>query len=294
MSQMQKEEARASESLGFNFALLKSGSVILGVLYAITLILMIPVFSSMGLSFNNMLVRSAMILLSVVIIHFSINGLYYMFVTVPLILTGLFFVGGWAIWLFTPFAFIVVDIIASIFGAFGFAGFIQTQNISEFFTRIGQTCMGIGTGIWWLTKKVKDINYPALLIYIITLTLAGLFTSSIQFSYPILFLLLWATVSYKINEDPRFDANEQLKTVMKIVISLALVIGTFKNIFLSNNTWYGEKSFGLILYSGVVFLAVSYGIWRPQKILKQLPKGVRNILMKFIKDMSKFVFIKLG
>ncbi len=154
--------------------------------------------------------------------------------------------------------------------------------------------MGIGTGIWWLTKKVKDINYPALLIYIITLTLAGLFTSSIQFSYPILFLLLWATVSYKIHEDPRVDANEQLKTVMKIVISLALAIGTFKNIFIANNTWYGEKSFGLMLYSVVVFLSVSYGIWRPEKILKQLPKGAKSILMKFIKDMSKFVFIKLG
>ena len=131
MSQMQKEEARASESLGFNFALLKSGSVILGVLYAITLILMIPVFSSMGLSFNNMLVRSAMILLSVVIIHFSINGLYYMFVTVPLILTGLFcrrmgYMVIYTICLYSSRYY------CKYIWCFWLYGFIQTQNISEF------------------------------------------------------------------------------------------------------------------------------------------------------------------
>lgn len=284
----------ASKFLGFNFALLKSGSAILGVLYALTLLLMIPVFSSMGLSFDNMLVRAGMIVLSIVIIHFSINGLYYMLVTVPLVLTISFFVVGWAIWLFTPFVFIFVDIFASVLSVFGLGDLLKTQNLSDFWTRIGQTFMGIGTGIWWLTKKVKDINYPALLIYIIALTLVGLFTSSIQYSYPVIFLLLWATVSYKIHEDPRFNANEELSIVMKIVISLALLIGAFKNIYVANNTWYGEKSFGLIIYSILTFLAVSYGVWKPKKILKLLPKEARKLLKSLIENMSKFVFIKLG
>ncbi|SHJ47909.1 hypothetical protein [Tepidibacter formicigenes] len=293
-SEENQGQAKKSLALGSWLAKLQSGSAILGVLYVLVFLFMIPVFVSQGFSFDSMLAKSGIIVVSIVIVHFLVNGLYYMLVTIPVILAVITFIFGWLIWLGTPFFFSVFDMFFNAFNlATGLSSSFGTGNLVEFLTRLGQTFMGIGTGIWWIAKKVKEIDYAALYIYIVMLGLLGLVSGFISFGFPIVFLILWATLSYKIHENPNVDSNEQLALVMKIVGCLSMLIGTMNNINIANNTWYGEKSYGLIAFSVISFLSVSFGICKPDKLLNVVSKDVKEHFKKFIKKMGEFIFLKI-
>ncbi len=274
-----------AQNLGKNWGLIQSGSVLTGILYALVFLLMIPTFINLGYTFDDMLINTGLIIASILIVHFLINGFYYLLVAVPLVLAVIFAILGWFIWLNTPLLFTFVDALLGFFN-------ISTTNLCEYLTRIGQSLMIFGGGLWWLVKKAKDINYAAIYIYIIILGLLGIFSGLIYPSISILFLIFWATLSYKIHENPNINTNNQLKLLFKVVASLSILLATYRNINFANNTWYRETSYGLIIYSIIVFLLVSFGIWKPKTILKVIPAEAQNIGKRVFELTKKFVYIK--
>lgn len=276
--------------LGKNLGLIQSGSVLTGILYVLIFLLMIPTFMNKGYNFDDMLINSAIILLSIIIVHFFINGLYYFVVAIPFVASVIFVVLGWVIWLNTPLVFALAELILSPLAIF--MDISDLTNLSEYFTRIGQTFMTIGGGLWWIVKKAKDIDYAALYIYMIILAILGILSGFINPSISILFIIFWATLNYKIHENPNVNSNDQLKLLFKVVASLAILTATVKNLYQANNTWYGETSYGLIIYSIVMFLLVSFGIWKPDTIKKHIPKEGRYIVKKTIILFQKFIFLK--
>lgn len=281
-----KEKTHA-ENLGRNWGLIQSGSVLTGILYALIFLLMIPTFMSAGYTFDDMLINTGLILASVLIVHFLTNGLYYLIIAVPFIIAVVSAVLGWFIWLHTPLVFSIAELTIGLF--FDGADF---SSLSEYFTRIGQSLMMFGGGLWWLVKKAKDINYAAIYIYIIVLGLIGIFSGFVSPSITIIFIIFWATLSYKIHENPNVNTNEQLELLFKVVASLAILFATSKNIYYANNTWYGEVSYGLIIYSIVIFLLVSFGIWKPKVIKKYIPSEVQKIGKRIIILAKQFIFLK--
>lgn len=276
--------------VGKNWGMIQSGSVLTGILYSIIFLLMIPTFMNQGYTFDNMLINTGIMLLAAIIIHFLINGLYYLIIVVPLIMAVIFAVGGWLIWLFTPFLFSSIQLILVPLGILLDIN-LDFANLSEFCTRVGQTFMIFGGGLWWIVKKAKDINYAAMYIYIIIIAILGVVSGFISPSITILFIIFWATLSYKIHENPNVDVNKQLGYLFKVVANLAILFATFKNLYYANNTWYGETSYGLVIYSIIVFLLVSFGIWKPGIIKKYIPVEGQNIARKLLKLFQKFVFL---
>jgi len=281
------QEKTQAENLGKNWGLIQSGSVLTGILYALIFLLMIPTFMNLGYTFYDMLINTGLMLLSVLIVHFLINGLYYLIVAVPLVIAVISAFLGWFIWLNTPLVFSVAELTIGLF--FDGSNF---GSLSEYFTRIGQSLMMFGGGLWWLVKKAKDINYAAIYIYIIMLGLLGIFSGFISPSITIIFIIFWATLSYKIHENPNVNTNEQLALLFKVVASLAILFATLKNIYYANNTWHGEISYGLIVYSIVVFLLVSFGIWKPKAIIKYIPVEGQNIVRRVLLLLKQFIFLK--
>lgn len=284
-----KNEAR---KLGSNFGKLQSAAVLTGVLYAIVFLLMIPFYINQGFELSSMIGLSVLIVLSALIVHFLLNGLYYMLVVVPLVFAGIFGVLGWLIWITAPM------IIGSLMTVISVVDIIDIMDfdsgwIIESFTRIGQTMMFICGALWWFVKKGKDINYAALWIYLIILGMTGVASGFINPSLSYIFLLFWAVISYKIHEHPTVDTNSQLSLVFKIVASLTIIIATMKNVSMASNTWYGEMNYWVVMYSAIVFLAVSFGIWAPGKLGKLLPQNILKFGGNLFNKFKSLLFVRV-
>lgn len=277
-----------STKLGKCVGMLKSASVLTGVMYAIVFLLTIPFYMNRGYNFDSIFIITAAVVIAALIVHFLLNGLYYLVVVLPLVLSAVFFISGWLIWLNVP---VIIGPFISLLEVIPFLD-VELGWVMEYFTRLGQTSMAIGGAMWWLVKKAKDINYAALYLYLIVLGLLGLISGIINPNLTVLFLIFWGTISYKIHEHPTVDTNNQLAVVFKIVSTLAILIATFKNFSYANNNWYGESSIGIIAYSAFIFLCISFGIWNPKKVFKMVPAVIKPIGGKIYDTIRDSIYLK--
>ncbi len=274
-----------AKKLGVNFGKLQSAAVLTGVLYAMVFILMIPMYLNQGNTIDSMLKLSGLLVLSALIVHFMLNGMYYLLVALPLIMAGITGVLGWIIWINAPLMVGSITTLVSLFD-------VDISWMIEYATRIGQTMMFVSGGLWWLVKKGKEIDYAALYIYLIILGMIGVTSGFISPSLSYVFLLFWAVISYKIHEHPTVDTNTQLALIFKIVASLSILIATVKNVSIASNTWYGEMNYFALLYSAIIFLAVSFGIWSPGKFKRLMPKSVLELSGKMLNSFKGLLFVK--
>lgn len=271
-------------NLGKNMGKIKSASVLTGLMYAIVFILMLPFYMNQGYQFDSILKITGVFVASAIIVHLILNGLYYLMIVVPLIMAVLIGGAGWLIWVNAP---LLIGVFVSTFSIFD----IDLSWMIESATRIGQTMMALAGGIWWIVKKGKEINYAALYIYLIILAMIGITSGFINPSITYVFLMFWAVVSYKIHEHPTVDTNSQLSIIFKIVASLSILIATLRSISFARLTWYGETNDLVVIYAMLVFLAVSFGIWAPQKLLKLLPSSLIKRIQSLIDIIKKAVYL---
>jgi len=274
--------------LGKSVGILKSASVLTGVLYAIVFIVMIPFYMNQGMTFDNVFLLTGALVLTALIVHVLLNGLYYLIIALPLLFSAIFFGLGWFIWLNVPLIVGPVEMILELIP------YIDAEMgwMMEYFTRVGQSMMAFGGALWWLVKKSKDINQAALYVYLLILALAGIGCGLISPSLTVLFLIFWMTISYKIHEHPTVDTNEQLSVLFKVVATLSLLIATLRNYASASNTWYGETSIGIAAYSILIFLVVSFGIWNPKRIINSVPASIKPIGVKIGELVKSSIFIK--
>lgn len=276
------------ERLGKNMAKIKSASVLTGVLYALVFIIIMPFAMNKGVTFDDVLLVAGILVLSALVVHFLLNGLYYMIISLPLLLSAVLFASGWVIWINAPIIIGSMDMLLSLIPFMD----IEIGCMMEYMTRVGQSMMGLAGVFWWLVKKGKDINQAALYVYLLILSILGVASGLISSSLNVLFIIFWLTISYKIHEHPTLDTNEELGVLFKIIATLSLLVGTSNNFLSSFNSWHGEFSFGVITYSILVFVLVSFGIWNPKKLIKFIPSSVKPVTNKIFDLVKSSIFIK--
>lgn len=278
----------------------KQPAVFLGVIYLISFILILPFALKTS---GGVLTQAKLLLIATIatgLVHILLNWLYCLVVAVPLVMSAVLFIIGGLIWLFAPLNGIILDLVfkmvfglfeAIVGGAFSFSGSIG--YLIEFTSRCGQTIMVLSGGLWWLVQKAKDINYKAIAIYLIALAIYGIFSGVTSISGLLMFLVIWAIVYYKISEDGQLP---DLKTVFKIVATIAIIFGTFSiKVVNTSYIFYNSNSFDTLAYNNflkvyklglaVILLTCT---WAPLKAAKLLPEHIK----KYLKSLS-FIKIKL-
>ncbi|MBO8128950.1 MAG: hypothetical protein H0Z39_07095 [Peptococcaceae bacterium] len=274
---------------------LRDGSLLLGVLYLIVFLLVLPFWvahapSQVG---HNMIVLLAMVT-ALLLVHIFLNWAYYALVAVPAIAAiGLFVVGA-CLWVATPMVmaplaalfgmfsggFGVADLGGMIAGKFFGAGGQLVAGMSETISRFGQLLMIIAGWFWWLNDKLRSINYKALGFYLLGLASLGYTTGIASTEGLIVFLYVWLWITYRIEE--RQDMPN-LVLVYKIIASVPVVVKALHYISLDN---VGLAYYGLIISGGL--LAV---IWQFSWLVSQAPEGVRNVLQFLLERGDKTFFV---
>lgn len=292
---------------------MKSPSILLGILYGVCFLVMLPIQLSKIRSIGGLFSAILFAIIPVLIVHFLLNFLYYLVISIPLVMSIVISSIGLFIWLFAPLQGLFIDIIMNIINiAFLTLGdnifsFNKSLNyIVDFISRFGQTLMIMGGWLWWLVKKAKDINHVALYAYIIFLSFLGILSGIIQPTYTIIFLLLWATLAIRVKEN---DSLPDLKLLFKIVANISIFIAMFRTQLVTSSDFNlisnlfsgGRKTFFnsngynnfIYVYSSIIFLLVTFGIWKPNLILSKLPNKLKN-KFESIKELAvKYSFFKV-
>ncbi|MBT1278951.1 hypothetical protein VTU32_06525 [Thermoanaerobacter sp. CM-CNRG TB177] len=283
---------------------LKDPAVFLGIMYFISFIITLPI----ALKYRGGVLNYAeFLLVSIVaigLVHIFINWLYYLTVTIPLIMSVIFFVVGWIMWLFTPFIGGIIDIffsalnfaLTSVFN-FSYSGGGTLNYFSEFMTRFSQTLMAIGGALWWLVKKAKDIDYKALAVYLVSLSLFGIISGFLSTPGLVMFLVVWAVVDLKIRGDKNIP---EMQTIFKVIATIAILFNAYSARLINNAIIFqplGGGTFDSIAYENFLKL-YNIGLailmllctWFPNKIIDMLPDKARIYIDLIYKRVS---FIKI-
>lgn len=197
---------------------IRSPAILAGALYAFAFVLLLPFALAQR---QGVLTFAEIVLLAVLAalgVHFLLNWIYYLVVIVPALMASVFFVIGLAIWLTAP----LVNVFNILGEAFGIPLSSLMQPISEFITRLGQTGMIIGGGLWWLTQRLGRVNYQALVVYIMALVVVGLLLGAIEPSTVVVSLLFWGVVYLRIQGEQ--DVG-QLRTLFQALATLLILVG---------------------------------------------------------------------
>ncbi|MDQ0287739.1 hypothetical protein SAMN02745218_01204 [Desulfofundulus australicus DSM 11792] len=260
---------------------IKDGSVILGILYFISFLLVLPFWLSEAPSEID--IRAVLLLATVSAIfltHMFLNWAYYALIVVPAIAASCLFTLGAFIWVTTP---LIVAPIQAIFGMFGsgfgadmgnmiagrFMGAFGSMftGLGESISRTGQLLMIISGWFWWLNDRLRNIDYKALGFYLLCLAVLGFATGIPSMEGIIVFLYVWLWFTYKIQNK---EGLPNLTLVFKIVASLAVLL-KFPYYFSMASSNPGLGFYGVSVSSGLLVL-----IWKFEWLLSKSPEGIRR------------------
>ncbi|WIV11082.1 hypothetical protein [Proteiniborus sp. MB09-C3] len=310
---MGKSTAKQIHKISGLISELKNPSILLGVLYGICFLIMLPIQLSKTSSVGNLFLAILYSIIPILIVHFLLNFLYYLVISIPLIMSIVIASIGLFIWLFAPLQGVILDTILNVINLALLTLGDDIFNVSgslnyyiEFVSRLGQTLITIGGGLWWLVKKAKDINYVALYAYIIFLSFLLILSGIIQPSYTIIFLILWATLAIKVKEN---DSLPDLKLLFKIVANISIFVAIFRTqlitvsnlssisnlLSINRKTFFNSNGYNyfVFIYSSIIFLLTTFGIWKPNIILTKMPSKMKKIV-EYIKGLAvKYFFFKI-
>lgn len=277
----------------------KDGSVLLGVLYFIAFLLILPFWLNEA---SSQIGPKAALLLAMVaallLVHILLNWAYYALVMVPAIAAIALFVIGASVWVTAP---LVMAPVQAIFGFFsgglfggsgieGIAGAITggfmkglgtvVSGATESISRFGQLLMVVAGWFWWLNDRLRSIDYKALGFYLLCLAALGFVTGTTTLEGLIVFLYVWLWITYRLEGKEGFP---QLGLVFKIVASLVVLLRV-PYYFTLDNTGLGI--YGTLL-SGA-FLAV---VWKFNWLVTEAPEGVRKFVLYLVERGNKAFFV---
>lgn len=271
----------------------KDGSILLGILYFLSFLLLLPFW----LSSNSALETKAVLLLAAITAflatHIFLNWTYCALVVVPAVAAVGLFIVGTVIWVTTPLAMAPIE---ALFGAFsgGFGGGIANlvagramggfgtlvSGASDTISRIGQLLMVISGWFWWLSDRLKNIDHKALGFYLICLAILGFSTGMASLGGVIVFLYVWLWITYRLEGKNDFP---QLGIIFKIVGSV-IVLTKAPQYFVFNNVGLGF--YGLCVSGGLLAL-----IWKMRWFLEEAPEGVRKVALYLVERGDKTFFM---
>lgn len=272
----------------------KDASVLLGILYFVSFLLLLPFW--LANTPNEINTKAALLLAAVtafLLINILLNWTYYALVVVPAITAiGIFIIGA-SLWIATP---LVMSPIQAIFGLFtggfggGFADLVagkvmggfgtMISGATETISRIGQFLMIVAGWFWWLNDRLKNIDHKALGFYLLCLAVLGFSTGVTSLQGLVIFLYIWLWITYRLEQK---EGLPQLNIVFKIVASLVVLTKTTQYFTMSNA---GLGFYGVCLSGG--FLAL---IWKFKWFITGAPEGVRNVANFLIKHTDNTFFI---
>lgn len=277
---------------------IKDSAIFLGCLYFIVFILLLPEFAARQGVVNGIeiVILGA---ISVLVVHLLLNWLYVAVTIIPLVTAAIFFIVGCTIWLFAPIILFSIEGVIQI-ATLLLGGGINLALLNEFLTRVGQLLMIISGALWWVVNKTKDLNYKALVAYIILVILFGILIGMTSFTRLAGILLIWLVIYSKVKGDENIP---DLTALFKVAATVAVIFGVFsveiaevgKN-YLSTQFSFASRASSpaglnafISLYKMALGGLVLTGVWRPNIILSKLPykKKIQEVFSKVIN--SSFV-----
>ncbi len=285
---------------------IKDVGIFTGVLYFLSFILLLPFALNQT---GNVLTVAEVILvmvLAVVVVHIFINFLYYLLVAIPFAASVLLFVSGYLLFLLAPIfgasaqitLSVALGAISAVLGALSGID-IGLNYIVEFITRWGQTLMAIGGFMFWLVTKGKEVNYFALGVFLVLLTLFGVITTGLtSFVGLFAFLFIWLIVYYKVK-----DSNiPDLTILFKIIATVLVLLGSYavkiyegSSFIFSASSVYGSPGYEqfLNIYGTVITIGLLIGIWKPTVYTNLFAPGIREKIRGLFNRLSNSYFVRM-
>lgn len=272
----------------------KDGSILLGILYFLSFLLLLPFWLSNAPSaIGN---KAALLLAAItafLLTHIFLNWTYYALVVVPAVAAAGLFVVGALIWVATPLTMAPIQAVVGIFtGGFGggiadlvagkaMGGFgALVSGASDTISRIGQLLMIISGWFWWLNDRLKSIDRKALGFYLLCLAILGFLTGTASLEGIIVFLYVWLWITYRLEGK---DGFPQLGIIFKIVGSMVVLTKA--------SQYFAFKNAGLGFYGVCVSGGFLVLIWKLRWFMEGAPEGVRKAALYLIERGDKTFFI---
>ncbi len=263
--------------LGF-LSRFKDASVLLGVLYFVAFILVLPFWLVRGETVGT---RMAFLLAGVtgfLLVQLFLNWTYYALVAVPGIAAIVLFVIGAFVWVGTPLVMAPVHAVIGLFtGGFGggiadlLAGKMMgsfgvlSKGLEETVSRIGQLLMIVSGWFWWLNERLQKLNHKALGFYLLCLAVFGFTAGNASLEGLIVFLYVWLWLTYRLEGR---EGLPNLTVVYKLVPTIAVSAKAFQFFFLKNPLLV---LYGLVVSGGLIALT-----WNFDRLLAAGPDAVRR------------------
>ncbi len=277
----------------------KDATIFLGILYCITFVLLLPILIKYSDSAPTLLQMSLFSLLCVVLVHLLFNWLYYLVIAIPLIISGLIFILGWAMYIYAPLCTGIIMLIFSIFSsALSVLGVFDLDTswigyITSFIEHLGQFFIAIGGIFWWFVQKGESIKYRALYVYLVFLVFVGAQLGIGGLQNIFYFLFIWLLLYLKISGVDDIKQNIKSITVLfrlgaSIVVMAGItgakLVGTglsARLMFEFGNSNALSSNF-YTTYQNIILILLLFGIWTPQSTIKKiLPKQVQEKVGSF-------------
>ncbi len=285
---------------------IKDVGIFTGVLYFLSFILLLPFALNQT---GNVLTVAEIVLImvvAVVVVHILVNFLYYLLVAIPFAASVLLFISGYLLFLFAPIFGVSAQIVLSVvLGAFSaVVGALSGIDIGlnymvEFITRVGQTLMALGGFMFWLVTKGKEVNYFALGVFLVLLTLFGVITTGLtSFVGLFAFLFIWLIVYYKVKDNNIPD----LTILFKIIATVLVLLGSYAvklyesgSFMFSASSVYGSPGYAqfLNIYGTVITIGLLIGIWKPTVLTNLFASGVREKIRGLFNRVSNSYFVRM-
>lgn len=204
----------------------KNTAVVLGVLYAVAFLLLLPATLLRGGSAVTMGGILILMIAAVAVIHALLNFTYLLVVAFPAVMAAAFALLGVTIWLTAPLVGSFVMALVSMIPFVDLSG--STVLIIEFVSRFGQTLMLVAGALWWAIEKMRSINQGALVVFLFVVGSLGLFTGSRSWSGAMVFLVVWMAIYFRLNDASPGGVQQNIALVFKAVATLAILFGTLR------------------------------------------------------------------
>lgn len=211
----------------------KHSSIMIGALYSIAFLLLLPIIAAQG---GNVLTMAKLLLVSVVavlVVHFFLNFTYVITAVFPILAGILFLALGGALWLGAPFIRLVLEPIftglSGVEGLGAFSGVASLINAAvEVISRFGEMFLAFAGAIWWAVGQLRNINQGALVVYMIFLTLFGMLSGFASLGGALVFLVVWLAIYLKLQNQGEGELRQELAILLKLGASLVVVFGLWR------------------------------------------------------------------
>lgn len=284
--------------------------IVLGVIFTIAFAVMLPVFVLHFYISTQLIIYSILGYIIIALIYLLFNTVYRSIISMPMLMAGLFFGLGWALYIFTPFQSSVVLFVSRFldifYGIFKIGGLNNntTGYLSTVLSHTGIFMVVTGAILWWFKQKNEDIKFKVLTIYLAFFAVVGASLAMRGIQNVLFFLLIWLILYSKVVKaisSSQFEDEEKVlkgtKYLFKIAGTLVILFGITGIHLLGNGLdihiplGFTRVSFPFyVLYQDLILVLILVGIWISGIIHSITPKFLKNF-WEFMLEKSSFIKI---